>query len=1205
MAGEMNFGQSPTAVSERDQRLANLNEVLQLNARLALAKRENELLDEAVSGICRAMQLHDVTIFELHKPEMHWAVRTTTSDSLQPGHAIPADINQLLEDVRLGDGEKIVKNAWGSGRGWTADGRAGWTAVHLLRVGKKILGAIWFNSGDDSYAADELGVLTRTFAQNLSALWRNLTLLLESRQRARELEILHGRHVNQVWQNEGMGLHAVYGEQGLIINPEDGMGMTVNQVAPMRVGSQTVGQIELPDGVQLSDEDAGYIQALIREMGNALNNANLLQTARAYANQLNAATEVSRAASTILDRDRLIQEAVKLIQERFNFYYVGLFLVNERENTAVLQAGTGEAGRLQVANRHQLVVGGGSMIGAAIAGREARVEQDVTTAKAFRRNPLLPDTRSEIALPMRIREKALGALTVQSTSTGAFLPDTVTVLQSMADQLGVAIENASLFDRVQATLAETDRLYQASRRINEAADEQAVYQALVEFARDSGQVDACQIITVDPRATDFFMAPALWSREPMPYDAADRFPRDRFQFGNRLETNELIIISDVTADSNLDRLTRLLFSRNHIQSAAMIPIHAEAEWLGTLALLSTQPHAFVESDLQPFITLADQTAVILANLQLLRQTESLYRIGRELSQSLTRDDALRIAVREVAEYTGAGQCRFVLYDERQRAGRIQAESTPTPLASALRLPMAGDTIFELMKANNRPILLEDDEQTADEIKERYLRPFAARASLVIPASSQQDLIGFVALDSKRGIRPFKQTNIVFAQTVVDQLTTQIENLKLLDEALNRAQELITLNQIHSRIAGLLDMEQLAQSIYNYVGQLLDNTIFLLATYDEDKRQYMPVLSIDRGREMAELPRTLQEHDPLCQFLYSNKPLTAESILLTRPSADGPAPVSGIWVPLQQEGRPTGLISVQSYDAEAYSENDAQLLRSIGTQTSLAMANAQLFERIQASNEELRQLDLLKTQFLANMSHELRTPLNSIIGFSRVILKGIDGPITNEQQEDLTSIFNNGHHLLSLINEILDMAKIEAGKMTLAFEPVKVETVAQTALSTIRSLVDPEKVELIYDVPPNLPEIEADPVRLRQILVNLLSNAAKYTREGWIRLGARYEAGDDKLLFLVEDTGIGIAEQDFGRLFTAFEQVDNSTTRSIGGTGLGLPITRWLVNSHQGEIWLESVVGEGATFYVTLPLVRREDAPAVASLIDAPSESFGR
>ena len=164
----------------------------------------------------------------------------------------------------------------------------------------------------------------------------------------------------------------------------------------------------------------------------------------------------------------------------------------------------------------------------------------------------------------------------------------------------------------------------------------------------------------------------------------------------------------------------------------------------------------------------------------------------------------------------------------------------------------------------------------------------------------------------------------------------------------------------------------------------------------------------------------------------------------------------------REGAPSGLICVQSYEPYAYRENDVQLLRSIATQSSLAMENARLFEQIQASVEQLRQLDHMKNQFLANMSHELRTPLNSIIGFSRVILKGIDGPLTTEQEEDLSSIYNNGHHLLMLINEILDMAKIGAGKMTLTFEPVIVEDAITASLTTIRSLVH-EGVELILSL----------------------------------------------------------------------------------------------------------------------------------------------
>jgi signal transduction histidine kinase len=259
----------------------------------------------------------------------------------------------------------------------------------------------------------------------------------------------------------------------------------------------------------------------------------------------------------------------------------------------------------------------------------------------------------------------------------------------------------------------------------------------------------------------------------------------------------------------------------------------------------------------------------------------------------------------------------------------------------------------------------------------------------------------------------------------------------------------------------------------------------------------------------------------------------------------------------------------------------QLLRSIATQTGLALENAHLFEQIQASVEQLRQLDHLKNQFLANMSHELRTPLNSIIGFSRVILKGIDGPLTTEQEEDLTSIYNNGQHLLMLINEILDMAKIGAGKMKLAFETVDLRASAATVVGTIRSLLA-EGVSLDSYISSDVPAITADPVRIRQILINLLSNAAKFTSEGSISLTIT-PSGPEHVLITIADTGIGIAAEDFDKLFVAFEQVDNSTTRTAGGTGLGLPITKWLVQMHQGELWLESKPGQGSTFFVRLPL----------------------
>ena len=1172
----------------QQKRNRDLNRILQLNARLALVTDDTQLLDEAVGGICAALALADVTLYEIHRPENHWSIRTTTAAGSKPGHDINEDVVRLL-DRALSEGEITIRRQTDAGQDLLA-------VVILLRVGQAILGAMLCNVADLSRQDREAFlILIRTFAQNLAALWHNLHLWRETRQRARDLEILHGRYIDSLWRRDTSALQATFSQEGLEIKRDPEAAVGQSPALPLRAGDHTFGAITLPP-VTLDEENMAFVRSLVREMANALHNAHLLQTTRSYSNQLNLAADVSRAATTILDRNQLIHEVVELIRLRFNFYYVGLFLLDETEDVAVLQAGTGAAGRRQLERGHRLALGGDSMIGRALADGQARVEQDVSQAQAFDRNPLLPDTRSELALPLRARGQAIGALTVQSAARDAFAGETVTVLQSLADQLATAIENAELFARTQRNLVEMSRLYQTSRQISEAADAEAVYRSLIDFATQSNLVDVAQVIAMDPGAPDYFIVPALWSRQPRPEPAGRRFLRDRFRFSKQLTNNELIVVRDGQSDPELDPLTRRLFRANNLSAAALVPIHVEDEWLGALALLRTEPKPLSNQELQPFLTLADQAAVILANQQLLRQTDSLYRIGRALNQAITRDDVLAIAVEEVARYTGASRCRIILYDKSTGAGQVAAESTPSGLAGSIVLPMQGDFVYEYLSREGQPLLLQENGNNvpADAVR-RHVQQFGARASLLVPATSQQELMGFMALDSSRGKRPFSPNNVIFAQTVLDHLTTQVENIKLLEEALIRAQELITLNQIQSHISGVLDLKRLARVVYDQVGRLLDNTIFILARYHADSYIYEPILCLQEGRPFAAGPRRLQSHEPLYQFLQGDRPLLADKTSPLLQAEISPAlkvkPRSSLWVPMRLEGAATGLISVQSPDRRAYNENDVQLLRSIATQSSLAIANAHLFDRIQASNEELRQLDRLKTQFLANMSHELRTPLNSIIGFSRVILKGIDGPTTPEQEEDLTSIYNNGHHLLMLINEILDMAKIEAGKMTLAFEAVDLVETAQSVYATVRGLIKTDQVELVWDVAPALPAVEADPVRIRQILLNLLSNAVKYTERGSIRL-CIHHAGDI-VHVTIRDTGIGIAAEDYDRVFTAFEQVDNTTTRAAGGTGLGLPITRWLVEMHQGQIWFESEINKGTTFHVRIPV--RQDAATATSL----------
>ncbi len=307
------------------------------------------------------------------------------------------------------------------------------------------------------------------------------------------------------------------------------------------------------------------------------------------------------------------------------------------------------------------------------------------------------------------------------------------------------------------------------------------------------------------------------------------------------------------------------------------------------------------------------------------------------------------------------------------------------------------------------------------------------------------------------------------------------------------------------------------------------------------------------------------------------------------------------IPLGVGERRIGVIDIQSRDLNAFSQDDISVLQSLADQVAIAIDNAASYERSQELIKELQELDQLKSQFLANMSHELRTPLNSIIGFSRVILKGIDGPTTEMQHQDLTAIYNSGQHLLGLINDILDLARIEAGKMELNFEEVKLPEMVNSVLSTAKGLVKEKPIHLIPKIPADMPTVRGDTMRVRQVLINLLSNASKFTDEGSITVEAMLQTGPNgrpEALINVVDTGPGITEEGQAKLFKAFSQVDGSATRKSGGSGLGLSICANLIQLHGGRIGVTSAEGKGSTFWITLPLYHQpvEEIPADKKVI---------
>jgi signal transduction histidine kinase len=433
--------------------------------------------------------------------------------------------------------------------------------------------------------------------------------------------------------------------------------------------------------------------------------------------------------------------------------------------------------------------------------------------------------------------------------------------------------------------------------------------------------------------------------------------------------------------------------------------------------------------------------------------------------------------------------------------------------------------------------------------------------------------------------------------VAERLSVHIDNLRLLDETEHsrqqldkRAKELETVAQVSTAAATILEPIALLQSVVNltsYSFNLYHASVYLLnetgdllelaATSEkigQTNLEYKHKIGIyEEGSIIAKAARRRES------IIVSDTRIQPEII----PLELFPDALSKISIPLIVGEQLIGVFDVEADTAGRFTEEDIRIFTTLASQTAIALRNAQLYEEQMKTVERLRELDRLKSSFLANMSHELRTPLNSILGFTQVILEGLDGPLTEDMEMDLGLIEKNGQHLLRLINEVLDMAKIESGRISLGLEPVNLLEMLRDVISTSSPLVKGD-VKLVNAC--QTPEdmfIMADSVRLRQMLLNIIGNALKFTEQGNVSIET--ELYDEKVQIRVVDTGIGIPPDKLESIFEAFSQVDTSTTRKAGGTGLGLPISRRLAEMHGGWLWAKSngISGEGSTFYLDLPI----------------------
>lgn len=446
----------------------------------------------------------------------------------------------------------------------------------------------------------------------------------------------------------------------------------------------------------------------------------------------------------------------------------------------------------------------------------------------------------------------------------------------------------------------------------------------------------------------------------------------------------------------------------------------------------------------------------------------------------------------------------------------------------------------------------------------------------------------------------------------------------------RNKQLIALNRISSTIRRMMSPKKVIQQVLAGVVEGLGYDVCLLVLSDKEERRLRFHLPLENalieqveartGFKLEEMTINEGVFNSIVTAIKRNRVVFRFELSELVKGAEPPWPVDMadkvqkelgfkkfVIMPLVAERRVIGaLIGISR--TEFVDESRIDVLENFSNQAALAIESAQLFEEIQAKNLELERANKIKSEFLAIMSHELRTPLTAIIGFSELMMEEALGPLKPEQRDTLQEVVNNGEHLLHLINSILDLAKVEAGKMELVPEAFSLEDLVHEVGSSISSLVKKKNQDFTIEMGKHLPPIEADSRKIRQILLNLLSNAIKFTpEEGRITLKVQHYPGLPSADFCpvagqlapspkgyfeirVEDTGIGIDPKDIDEIFNVFEQVDSSFTRKYQGTGLGLALTKQFVEMHGGAIWVESQLGKGAKFFLLIPAEVAEFIP---------------
>jgi len=817
-------------------------------------------------------------------------------------------------------------------------------------------------------------------------------------------------------------------------------------------------------------------------------------------------------------------------------------------------------------------------------------------------------TYSQVFVPMVWEDRAIGSLYVIRQPATGFLPAEIDLLRTFADQAVIAIQNARLFNETREALerqtATADVLQVMSRSVS---DVQPVFDKILDsgerlFAGSTG----LGIYLVDESAMLQSGGFRGASAETVELVRAFSFPLPRPLAGTSVERaiqeRRVVHFPDVLAADEAPEVLRRVASERGSFSIAFAPMLWEDLGIGAIQVSRDVPQPFTDKELALLKTFADQAVIAIQNARLFRETrEALDRqtatsdVLRVISESPTD---VRPVLEAVAERAGllcrAERSRVFLRDGQELVAMSDYRAADIAPAVGERIPLTRGSVVGRAFIDGRTMHVEDTAQLSrEDFPETYVlrQRHGFRSLLCVPMLREGAAVGVIGV-SRRQTAPFSPTEIGLVQTFADQAVIAIENVRLFNETREALER-------QTAIAGILSVisssptdtgpvfEAIVQSCQRLFGGL-----FVAFARPHDDLLHMVAHADDgtpHGRAGASLPPwPLDRRSAAGTCILEARVVNVADTEAAIPEFPRMRDLalrlgyrSGLFVPLLRDERAIGAIVILRAQPGAFNEREVNLARAFADQAVIAIENVRLFNEIEEKSRQLELANKHKSEFLANMSHELRTPLNAIIGFSEVLAEQMFGDVNEKQLEYLKDIHTSGQHLLTLINDILDLSKIEAGRMELDLATVNLPMLLDNCTTLVRERASRQGLTLALDVDPAVGDWVADVRKIKQIVINLLSNAVKFTPAGG-RVTLRARRIDDQVEIAVIDTGVGIAPDQQALVFEEFRQASGDYLRKAEGTGLGLSLAKRFVELHGGSIRVESAPGQGSTFAFVLP-----------------------